>query len=210
MALAVLAVAAWRFVRYAEPSLALVFSVLLAGCFALAFVQRLVFHVLWSIERTAIYYVPLYVVAVLFGVELLAALTDRWWTVTAILALPTLMAVLLCWQLVRHFDPHSTLVWAYDRHDKDVIRLIERDHAKSETRSTVVRLGDSWEMEPSLNFYRVTRGDTWLAPVTRVPVTKGHYDYVYGLEADVKRLRDQIVRLASYGDTGTVLVRVKR
>jgi hypothetical protein len=65
-------------------------------------------------------------------------------------------------------------------------------------------------MEPSLNFYRVTRSDTWLAPVTRDPVTAGHYDYVYGFEADVTQLRDQSVRLASYGDTNTLLVRVNR
>jgi hypothetical protein len=65
-------------------------------------------------------------------------------------------------------------------------------------------------MEPSLNFYRVTHNYTWLAPVTKAAVTDGHYDYVYGFEADVTQLRDQSVRLASYGDTNTLLVRVER
>ena len=50
----------------------------------------------------------------------------------------------------------------------------------------------------------------WLAPVTKAAVTDGHYDYVYGFEADVTQVRDQSVRLASYGDTNTLLVRVER
>lgn len=210
MALAVLAVGAWRFRRQAEAPLALVFAALLAGSAALAFVERYLFHVLWPIERAAVYYIPLYVVAVLFGVQLLAGLTNRRSILTGILMLPVLTAVLLCWQLVRHFDPHSSFDWAYDRHDKDAIRLVERDRAGSETRSTVVSIGDSWQMEPSLNFYRVTHNYTWLAPVTKAAVTDGHYDYVYGFEADVTQLRDQSVRLASYGDTNTLLVRVER
>jgi 4-amino-4-deoxy-L-arabinose transferase-like glycosyltransferase len=210
MALAALAVGAWRFGRHAEASLALVFAALLAGSAALAFVERYLFDALWPIERAAIYYIPLYVVAVLFGAQLLAGLTDRRSRMTGILALPVLAAALLCWQLVGHFDPHSSFDWAYDRHDKDAIRVVERNRAKSETRSTVVRLGDSWQMEPSLNFYRVTRSDTWLAPVTRDPVTEHHYEFVYGFEADVTQLRDQSVSLASYGDTNTLVVRVKR
>ena len=210
IALAVLAVGAWRFRGHPEASLALVYGALLAGSAALPMVERYVFHVLWPIERAAVYYIPLYVVAVLFGVQLLAGLTNRRWGVTGILTLPALLAVLLCWQFVRHFDPHSYFDWAYDRHDKDAIRLVERDRAKSETRSTVVRLGNSREMEPSLNFYRITRSDTWLAPVTSDPLTEGHYDYVYGFEADVTQLRDQSVRLALYADTNTLLVRVKR
>ncbi len=210
MVLVALAVGAWRFLRHAEPSLALVFSVLFAGSVVFAIVEHYLFHVLWPIERAAVSYIPLYVVAVLFGAQLLTELTHRWWRLTAILALPALMAVLLCSQFVRHFDPYSYLDWAYDRHDKDAIGLVARDCAVTKRCSTVVRLGDSWEMEPSLNFYRVTLGYTQVAPVTRDPVTKGHYDYVYGFHPDVAQLRGQTIRLASYSDTNTVLVRVKR
>jgi hypothetical protein len=49
-----------------------------------------------------------------------------------------------------------------------------------------------------------------LAPVTRNDVADGHYDYVYGFENDVRQLRDRSVRLATFDDTKTVLVRVTR
>ncbi len=209
-ALAVLVVGAWRFGRQDDASLALLFAAVLAGAAALPIAERYLFHVLWPIERAAVYYIPLYVVAVLFGAQLTTGLTDRRWQAKAVLALPAITAVLLSGQLVRHFDPHSSFDWGYDRHDKDAVRLVERDHANRKTRSPVVTLGDSWLMEPALNFYRVTRDDTWLAPVTRRPVVEGHYDYVYGFDTDVTRLRDHNVTLASYRGTNTKLVRVER
>jgi len=199
----------WQFQRHRDASLGLVFAAILAGTAALPIVERYLFHVLWPIERAAIYYLPLYIVTVLFGVDLLTGLADRRWQLSGILTLPALAAVFLGWQLVRHLDPRSTLDWGYDGHDKDAITLVARDRANTPTPSPRIMLGDSWQMEPSLNFYRVTRGYTWLAPVTRRPVTDGHYDYVYGFEGDVKRLRDRHVRLASYSDTDTVLVRIE-
>lgn len=220
LAIGVLAVAAWRFWRHMEVSLASVFTVLLAGSVAVPIVGRYLFHVRWPVDRAAIYYIPLYVVTVLFGVQLLAGLTDRRWKVTGVLALPVLFAALLCSQLVRHFDLHSTFAWGHDRHDKEVMTLIERDRAKTDPRSTAVRLGVSWQMAPSLNFYRVTRGYTWLAPATAItepsgtPTPPGRYDYLYGNESDVThqlmKQHDQGVRLALYRDTNTLLVRVKR
>jgi hypothetical protein len=73
-------------------------------------------------------------------------------------------------------------------------------------------------LEPSLNFYRVTRKYTWLKPVPRLkrpspdapapPITGEDADYVYIYEHDLADLEIEHVRLASYPDIGTVLLRV--
>jgi dolichyl-phosphate-mannose-protein mannosyltransferase len=198
-----------RFVQDAEVSVSLLFTVILAGATGLPIVERYVFHVLWPIERAAAYYIPLYTVALVFGVDSLIRQGERRWQASALVTPPTVLAVVLASAAITHFHVHSTLDWSYDAHDKNAIEIVERDHA-TRSRSSSVRLGDTWLMEPSLNFYRVTRHETWLAPVTRRPVTEGHYDYVYGLESDVDQLRDRTITLATYADTKTALVRIVR
>jgi hypothetical protein len=75
----------------------------------------------------------------------------------------------------------------------------------------LLTLGDSWLLEPSLNFYRVTRGYSWLAPVTRAPLDARDYDYIYAFARDVdERTARRYVTVAAFPDTGTVLLRRER
>lgn len=86
--------------------------------------------------------------------------------------------------------------------------MIRRDHDRIFP-GKPVKLGTSWVFEPSLNFYRVTRGDTWLIPLTRSPIRHGDgYDYLYANESDLHGVpMNHYVRLISYPDTQTALLR---
>jgi esterase/lipase superfamily enzyme len=59
-------------------------------------------------------------------------------------------------------------------------------------------------MEPSLNFYRITRTYSWLVPVTRKPISDP--DYIYTFERELGPADSGVV-LASYPDLHTVLLR---
>ena len=206
---AVLLFGAWRFLCANEATVS-VFGMVLVGTVGLEVVEHYVGHTPWSIERTAIYLIPLYAVTLLFAVDLLTRLAGQGWKLTTTLILPVAVGVLLSWQFARNWDLHSSYAWGYDRHDKDALAIVKRDRLDSGSRG-VVKLGVNWLMEPSLNYYRVSRHYTWLAPVIRNKAgIDGRYDYVYGFESDVEKLPGRSVRLASFDDTHTVVVRVTR
>jgi hypothetical protein len=53
-------------------------------------------------------------------------------------------------------------IWQYDADTKAIVKfLVAQDHKAS------VRVGTSWPLDPALNYYRETRGLTWLQPLTR-------------------------------------------
>ena len=125
-----------------------------------------------------------------------------------ILMLPAVIATALCWNFYRSFNTHTCYTWGYDAHNDEILEIISRDRERNFP-SRTVSLGNSWLMEPSLNFYRVTRNYTWLEPVTRKPISSDYNDYIYAFESEVEKLpRDSHIRLAFYPDTQTVLLRV--
>jgi hypothetical protein len=66
------------------------------------------------------------------------------------------------------------------------------------TGSNQVHLGASWTYEPALNYYRLTRGLTWLKKVDRAPLRETFDYYFYG-PSDVPALREkELVTLHTY------------
>jgi hypothetical protein len=127
-----------------------------------------------------------------------------------VLIRPAVIATALSWHFYRGFDTDSCYTWQHDAHNDDILEIINRDRERHFPGRTV-SLDNSWVLEPSLNFYRITRHYTWLAPVTREPISSDDSDYMYAFESDVEELpRDRHIRLAFYPDTQTVLLRVNR
>ncbi len=157
---------------------------LLAAAIALPLTQFWLLGTPLPIERAALFYVPLYVLALL-------AATPRAAIVVAAIVLAHFAAT---------FDPRTCLEWPYEKHNVEVLERIDADR-----HGCNVRMGNMWMVEPSMNFYRVTRGYTWLAPLTRASV-RGDEDYVYTRAFEVRGLRGKV--LAVYPDTNTILVRV--
>jgi len=91
-----------------------------------------------------------------------------------------------------------------DSHNREVLALIDRDRMEQALRRRV-KVRASHHMEPSFNFYRVTRHYSWLVPVLRDPIPDP--DYIYTFESELSPA-DRGVVLASYPDLHTVLLRV--
>jgi uncharacterized membrane protein len=197
-------------VRHGEVPLFVPLLLVLALAAALPVAQHNLVGTLFPVDRGALPYVPLYAAALLAAAHVLWQLPRRRWARAAALAAPLLLAALLVWHFRLSFTPHSLLLWWFHKHDRDAIELVERDRAVHFPGRTV-RLANSWMMEPSLNFYRVTRGYEWLEPITREPPDGAQADYVYAFASDFKGYAEPAqTLLASYPDTKTVLLRVNR
>ncbi len=63
-----------------------------------------------------------------------------------------LLAVVLVVQYAAQFNTRKFLVWEYDADTRRILDRISQLVANKQTGS--VRVGGSWQLEPSLNFYR--------------------------------------------------------
>jgi hypothetical protein len=183
---------------------------ILASAAALPVFQHRLLHTVYPIERAALYYVPLYVLALLFGLWSLEQLSGRHRLRIVPALLAGTIAVIVSWHFARRFDLHGSYTWWHDRHNTDALRIISQDHDRHFGRRAV-KLRASSIMLPSLTFYRVTRNYTWLLPLNREPITRSDADYIYAFEHDLDSLPvDRDVVLAYYPDIDTVLLRINR
>lgn len=197
------------FLRKQTP-LFMVYLVLLVCAVALPLVQNLVIGTLFPVERAALYYLPLFGLAVIFAFEDWGRNSAVQWQTVAAPLLPALFALALVFHLFRSYQPLTLYNWGYDGHNDKALEIIEQDRQTAMPERSV-RLGISWMFEPSMNFYRFTRQYRWLAPVTRAGINPRDYDYIYALESDVAQTPiPNAVQLASFPDTKTVLLRVNR
>ena len=191
-----------------KSPLFVMYVLVMAVAVALPILQHRLCNALFPIERAALCYLPLGALVLLSALDWLASHPVRRWEKTAILMFPAALAVILGWHFARSFTTQSCYSWGYDGHLDKVLEIIDQDRKQHFPSRTIV-LGNSWKMEPSMNFYRVTRKYTWLAPVTRDPVNGTGYDYIYAFEKEAQALLARPHRiLASYSDTKTVLLRL--
>jgi hypothetical protein len=188
-----------------------VFGVLvlvLAAAVALPMLQHRVLHTVYPIERAALYYLPLYAVVFVFGLHAAARPAMGRWKRVLLIALSAAITVPLGWHFYRHYNGHASYSWSHDSHNTEVLDIISRDRARRFPERTVM-LRASGLMQPSLNFYRITRHYTWLLPLEREAITSANADYIYAFEHDLDTLRlDRGTRLGAYADIHTVLLRV--
>jgi uncharacterized membrane protein len=197
-----------------EVPLFVLFLLVLASAAVLPILQHRLVLTLFPIQRAALYYLPLYAVVLLSALHSLGRLSSRRWKKLVVLVLPAAIAAILSWHFYRSFNPHTCYTWWYDGHNEEILEIINRDR-KLNFPGRTVNLCNGWLFGPSLNFYRITRNYTWLAPVTRKPIGKvscsADDDYVYAFESEVKELPiGHHIGLTSYPDTQTVLLRVNR
>jgi hypothetical protein len=126
-------------------------------------------------ERTGLYLVPL---AILCGTSvldrLLAGRGPR-----RILGIAAFAGCLLVvGQFIIQFHVTYYRTWQYDAASRQVFQMIERQHERDPDKK--VRIACSWVLEPSLNFYRISRGTHRMEPVLRT-VDSREYDYYVDL-----------------------------
>ncbi len=131
---------------------------LVAGTMVLLLAMMLANHWVLGVRylsgRTAIFWAPLFTLAVMLLIA----------TPRKPIALPALVfAIWAIGMFLAGFNADSYGEWKYDRLTKDVVRLIQQRNGAGRE----VRLGVSWEFEPSINFYRQRFRLNWLKPVNR-------------------------------------------
>lgn len=181
----------------------------LAGILALAdltalatILQHHLFRTDYLMDRTAILFVPLAGLALAEAVFALdgapALLRDG-----SRAALGGVAAVALV-HLLRAGNLDRSYLWWFDA---DTVRVLDDLGRLPRPPGRAMRLGVVFYSEPSFNFYRVTRGLAWLAPVTR-DAPWGPFDYALlnRDQADEARQRG-FVPLALYPRTRMTLYR---
>ena len=140
---------------------------------AALFAARHLFGVLYPLGRTAIYWVPLLALATL-------ALSAR----TRLLRVPAAVVAALCIvQFLLLYRVTYFNSWLADAGVKPAVNVVRaREGARP------VRIVASWQLEPSLNFYRRRYRLDWLEPVTRDGAgAPGDYHVLAEADADVVR-----------------------
>jgi hypothetical protein len=150
-------------------------GVMLAGNTLLHWIAR----VPYPEPRSGLYWVVLMTLA---AAVLVAGLPRR------VLRWPAYAVLGLCAaQFALQWNVRDYREWRFDRRTKQIVRLIEEREAG---RGRHVRVGATWLLSPSLNFYRTTRRLDWMEPVTR-DGPNGPYDY-YVLWGDDRPLVDKL------------------
>ncbi|HEV2690958.1 MAG TPA: hypothetical protein VGV35_20520, partial [Bryobacteraceae bacterium] len=130
------------------------------GSIAILFLAHHLLGLLYPVDRTGLYFLALMPIAVMTG-------GGRWMPISVFASAMVLIAFACQWN-TRFF-----YVWRFDADTKEIMRVLEQRVGKA---AGPVRLGISWPLDPSISFYRATRGDTWMAPVDRRG-PDGQYDY---------------------------------
>ena len=140
--------------------------------------------VLYPVARTGLYLIPLFVLAAL---ALWKRVEDRRWLSLTILP-PLLTVALLCvGQFTLQFQANHYGQWRYDAGTRAIVSHIRRLHRDRPDKP--VRLGISWLLEPSINFYRKMYRLDWMAPVTR-DGPKGRYDFYVLLPPETSLIKE--------------------
>ena len=149
--------------------------------------------------RTAIYFLPLFALASLGCLQMLRvragfrkALACG---ITASLAISVAVFAI-------QFNTRFFAVWRYDADTKAIVQAIAAREASS---TGPIRLGVSWPLAPSINFYRMTLMLDRIQPVDRRG-PGGDFDYYVLAERDTRLVEtEHLHRLMEYPVSGAVL-----
>ena len=88
-------------------------------------------------------------------------------------------SAMLLLAFVSQWNVRKFLIWEYDADAREiVVRLSALVTDKS---PNSVRVGSSWQLEPTLNFYRQKNQFVWMQPVSRAPLDQAFDYYVVSM-----------------------------
>ena len=157
-------------------------------CGVLLLALHLAVNLLYPFDRTGIYFLPLLALALAGLAEGTGLIRIAAWTVSA----------LLVGQFLLEFDTRKFALWDYDADTPAILRELAK--AAPDRRANSVRVANSWQLEPSLNFYAARYQLTWLQPITRAGITTGA-DYYILMGADREAIRNLHLKPFTSGQT---------
>lgn len=144
-------------------ALTLVLVAVLVGTCLGAELQHWLFGVDRLAARFAMFLVPTLVLLVPLQLALVRGRFARWGALAV-------MVVLIGWaapRFVANFGPDHSVEWAYDLRTKEAMATLVADHGTVAKTGEVVRIGNTWLLEPTINYYARSRGLVWLARAHR-------------------------------------------
>jgi hypothetical protein len=184
---AILAVAAAMAVRtvfrrmWTRTGALLVFATgSLIGSVLLLILGHRMFHLLYPLRRTGLYWIPLFLLVSLLLIND-ALNSNRLTAAPAVLAAVVCLAEFASQLCVRHYAE-----WPGDVSSKRLVQEIQKQHAlrpKAPVRIGIV----SWQLEPGLNFYRRIYQLGWMQPIERDPPS-APCDYYLALPPETELL----------------------
>ncbi|MBI5756477.1 MAG: glycosyltransferase family 39 protein [Nitrospirae bacterium] len=137
-------------------------SLMLLICSAGIILQHLLFNTLYVIERTAIFFIPMFFLYVLALWKNILPHSDKKY----IRAFMVLIFYIPSAALILHFINSANFRyynnWKYDANTKKVIEQIAETTSKYNLPPDTIRLGVTWLFKPSMNFYIVKDNLTWI------------------------------------------------
>jgi hypothetical protein len=139
-------------------ALLLLSSWMIAGSWSVLLIAHHAIGLLYPLDRTGLYFLPLAGLAI----PATSAALQRLPRAVAISRACAAFGGLIALQYALQLNWTHFYIWQYDADTKAIVKfLVAQDHKAS------VRVGTSWPLDPALNYYRETRGLTWLQPLTR-------------------------------------------
>ena len=190
-----------------KPDEALLFPFLLVICCVIPFLQRELMGILYPIERTAVFYYPLWVLCFVFlSIDKIIFPKIHPYAVG-------ILTVLLVANFIKTANLTHTHTWAYDAHSKEVmlsLKALKEDKKLSDT----TKMGVTWLFEPSTKvYYRPKLQYNWLH-ITNITssgldtnsIQQYKLFYIKEEEAAQDMFKSHYTTLKAYNDTKTVLV----
>jgi hypothetical protein len=152
---------------------------LLALCLAQVWAQHAILDTPFPVGRTALYLLPLAVIALVWAADALAARGDRWRrAATATIAV---LAAVSVWNGVRAANLSQALDWPRDGAVPAMLQEVLADADPTSPRSRPTRLGVDWPFYPTARYYaeRLPPGATRIEPVV-LPGDGLPFEFGYG------------------------------
>ena len=177
----------WENMRWTDPFIIFMSTLVLSVGILVALHGTL--RVLYPYGRTGLYLIPLFSLTTL---ALPASLSRR--RAALLLAGRPLWVVGMACVAVYLAQSHTRYYgeWLFDASTKDIVKLI-RDRQRERPLARA-RVGITWELEPSMNFYRRAYKLAWMAPLERKG-PEADYDYYVLLDRDALLIKKRGLRV---------------
>jgi hypothetical protein len=205
--LLLIAVLIWDYFVKKEPTfhsslwLIVIFSV------ALSYIQHIVFKTPYPKDRTALFYLILVIVSIVFALNR-SAFFQRSISKFAGNCLISVMTMLVIVGFFRGANLTRSFSYGEDMCTKEMMRDLYCESQYSEPS----HLGVNWLFEPASNFYREAyKMESWMNTVAREPLSRYSYSYYYCYVGDTAQIpnRNELSLFKFYPETNTVLLKRK-
>lgn len=179
-------------------------------CILISVAEHHILGVNYPTDRSALFFLPLFSLCVIFATEYLMLMFQRH---KALFAIPLLVvpAVVCSMNFFNSINFSKTYLWGYDANTKMMIEDLQKEYVNMNNRPASISLGINWLFEPTINYYRLSRRFEWLQPVTREGYLSRDYAFYYVLREDINELQNKqdFTVIKQYPGSDTILAMSK-